>query len=114
MIRELFDTCACRARHSGLDMFDVVRSLRPGPLLCETRPQILQAKRLEIFRVRWHSGIRAVGVKTEFTLVQLDCFDAQKQRKLVLLLVWPFGIRKMLSNEEYPESYDENWPQASV
>jgi hypothetical protein len=50
-------------------------------------------------------------VKTEFTLVQLDCFDAQKQRRLVLLRVWLLGVRKMLSDEMYPERYDEQWPQ---
>lgn len=51
------------------------------------------------------------GVKTEFTLVQLDCFDSQKQRRLVLLLVWPLGVRKLVSDEVYPESYDSQWPQ---
>lgn len=51
------------------------------------------------------------GVKTEFTLVQLDCFDTQKQRRLVLLRVWPLGVRKLLSDEKYPESYDEQWPE---
>ena len=71
---------------------------------------------LEISRVRWQiefeqrsDGTR--GVKTEFTLVQLDCFDAQKQRKLVLLRVWPLGVRKLVSDEIYPESYDSQWPQ---
>jgi hypothetical protein len=69
---------------------------------------------LEICRVRWQPAFQPSGgkrVKTESTLVQLDCFDAQKQRRLVLLLVWPFGVRKMVSDEKYPESYDEQWPQ---
>ena len=72
---------------------------------------------LEIRRVRWQPAFKPSGgrrVKTEFTLVQLDCFDAQKQRRLVLLLAWPFGVRKMVSNEKYPESYDEQWPQSSA
>lgn len=51
------------------------------------------------------------GGKTEFSLVQLDCFDSQKQRRLVLLLVWPFGVRKLVSDDIYPESYDSQWPQ---
>jgi len=51
------------------------------------------------------------GVKTEFTIVELDCLDGQKQRKLVRLLVWVFGIRKVLNDEKYPESFDEKWPQ---
>jgi hypothetical protein len=71
---------------------------------------------LEVGRVRWQmeferrpDGRR--GVKTEFTLVQLDCLDGQKQRRLVLLRVWPLGVRKLVSNEIYPESYDSQWPQ---
>lgn len=71
---------------------------------------------LVVQRVRWQmefelrsDGRR--GVKTEFTLVQLDCFDSQKQHRLVLLRVWLFGVRKMLSDKKYPESYDEQWPQ---
>jgi hypothetical protein len=51
------------------------------------------------------------GVKTEFTLVQLDCFDSQKQRGLVLLRAWPLGVRKLASDEVYPKSYDNQWPQ---
>lgn len=43
---------------------------------------------LEIRRVRWHPQSESSGIKTEFTLVQLDCFDAQKQRRLVLLFLW--------------------------
>lgn len=67
---------------------------------------------LEISRVRWQPAFEPSGgkrVKTESTLVQLDCFDAQKQRRLVLLLVWPFGVRKLVSDEIYPESYDSQW-----
>ncbi len=71
---------------------------------------------LEVGRVRWQmeferrpDGRR--GVKTEFTLVQLDCFDSQKQRRLVLLRVWPLGIRKLVSDDVYPEGYDSQWPQ---
>lgn len=70
----------------------------------------------EVNRVRWQmeferrpDGRR--GVKTEFTLVQLDCLDGQKQRRLVLLRVWPLGVCKLLSDEKYPESYDSQWPK---
>jgi hypothetical protein len=69
---------------------------------------------LEIRRSRCQPAFEKSGVKTESTLVQLDCFDAQKQRKLVLLLVWPFGVRELVSDEKYPESYDEQWPQTST
>lgn len=71
---------------------------------------------LEISRVRWQMEFEPSGnkrVKTEFTLVQLDCFDVQRQRRLVLLRVWPVGVRRMLSDEKYPESYDKQWPQNS-
>ena len=71
---------------------------------------------LEVSRVRWQmeferrsDGRR--GAKTEFTLVQLDCFDSQKQRRLVLLRVWPLGVRKLISDEIYPESCDSQWPR---
>lgn len=74
---------------------------------------------LTVQRVRWQiefarraDGRR--GVKTENTLVQLDCFDGQKQRKLVVLRVWPLGVRQLLSDEIYPESYDSQWPQKSA
>jgi len=65
----------------------------------------------EFRRARWRPEFEASGVKTEFTLVQLDCLDTQKQRRLVLLSVWPFGVRKTVSNEPYPDSYDSQWPQ---
>ena len=65
---------------------------------------------LEISRVRFRPAFNESGVKTEFTLVQLDCRDAQKERRLVLLVVWPFGVRKQLKNENYPDLYDEKWP----
>lgn len=68
--------------------------------------------RLEIARFRWQPAFDQTGVKTESTLVQLDCLDTQRQRKLLLLSVWPFGVRKVVSDEKYPESYDEQWPQA--
>jgi hypothetical protein len=65
----------------------------------------------EINRSRCQPAFEQSGVKTEFTLVQLDCFDAAKQRKLVLLLVWPLGARKLVSDQQYPESYDDQWPR---
>lgn len=67
---------------------------------------------LDIRRARWQPAFKSSGVKTEFTLVQLDCLDEQKKRRLVLVSVWPFGIRKKVSDEPYPESYDRQWPQA--
>jgi hypothetical protein len=72
---------------------------------------------LEVCRARWQPACEPSGdrmIKTESTWVQLDCSDAQKERRLVLLLVWPFGVRKLLSDEKYPESYDEEWPCSSA
>ena len=66
---------------------------------------------LEFRRARWQPQFEPSGVKTEFTLVQCDCLDSQKQRRLVLLSVWPFGVRKRVSDEPYPDSYDSQWPK---
>jgi hypothetical protein len=68
---------------------------------------------LEYRRARWQPEIDSSGIKTEFTLVELDCLDAQKQRRLVLLSVWPFGVRRTVSDEPYPDSYDSQWPQCT-
>lgn len=65
---------------------------------------------LEVRRARWQPEFEPSGVKTEFSLVQLDCLDAQKHRRLVLLSVWPFGVRKLVGDEIYPETYDKQWP----
>jgi hypothetical protein len=69
---------------------------------------------LEVCRARWQPAFEPSGdrsVKTEFTLVQLDCAGRHKQRRLILLLVWPFCVRKLVSDELYPEFYDSQWPQ---
>lgn len=65
---------------------------------------------------RWRIGpaFDGSGIKTEFTIVELDCLDDQKRRKLVRLLVWVFGIRKVLNDEDYPESHDQQWPQSKA
>jgi len=52
-------------------------------------------------------------MKTEFTIVEVDCLDVQQQRRLIRMLVWIFGIRRVLSDELYPDSYDQQWPQTS-
>lgn len=65
---------------------------------------------LEVRRARWQPEFEPSGIKTEFTLVQLDCVDLQKQRRLVVLSVWPLGVRTKVSDERYPESYDSQWP----
>ena len=50
------------------------------------------------------------GVKTEYVILELDCLDVQKQRRLVRLLIGAFGIGKVLTDEKYPESSGEEWP----
>jgi hypothetical protein len=54
------------------------------------------------------------GVKTEFTIVELDCLDSSHQRRLIHLLVWVFGVRRLLRDVSYPNSHDETWPQSII
>jgi hypothetical protein len=61
----------------------------------------------EVCRSRVGPAFDTSGIKTEFTVVELDCLDSQKERKLVRLLVWVLGIRKVLSTGDYPESQEE-------
>ena len=68
---------------------------------------------LEPSRTRWQPEFEPGG-KTEFTLVQLECLDARQHRRLIVLSVWPFGVRKLVSDEAYPESYDDQWPRVSA
>src|SRR3954451_66282 len=61
---------------------------------------------LDIVRYKCGPAFNASGLKTECILFELDCLDCKKQRKLIHLLVWVFGIRRVLFNDEYPESCD--------
>ena len=70
-----------------------------------------RGKGLESHRARCQPAFEQTGRKTEFSLVQLDCFNASKERRLVLLLVWPFGVRKLISDEVYPDCYESHWPE---
>lgn len=89
------------AVHRGLDYC----CLRRAQSLC-------RRKGFDVRRSRWRPQFDNSGVKTEFTLVELDCFDAQRERRLVRLVVWPFGVRKLVTDEKYPESHDVQWPQS--
>jgi hypothetical protein len=53
-----FDSCACIR---GLDVSGLGRSLRLGPMLRETRPQILQAEGFGGAQVESGNGIRPIG-----------------------------------------------------
>jgi hypothetical protein len=57
-------------------------------------------KGLTPVRSRSGTAFDGSGMKTEFTIVELDCQDAQGARKLVRLLVWIFGVHKVLDQEE--------------
>ena len=70
-------------------------------------------KGLTVLRSRAGMAFDASGLKTEFTIVELECLDDQKKRKLIRLLVWIFGICRVLNDEIYPDAFDEQWPQAS-
>jgi len=57
--------------------------------------------------VRWRCGPEfEAGGKTEYTIFDMDCLDAQDERRLIRLRVWIFGVRKVLANEIWakPES----------
>jgi hypothetical protein len=62
---------------------------------------------LQILSWKIYPAFDPSGVKTEFTLVEVDCLDAQKQRQFVRLLVWPFGIRRILASEAWDSSVHE-------
>ena len=47
------------------------------------------------------------GRMGEGVLVDLDCLDADQRRRLIRLLVWIFGIRQVLRNEDWAE----DWPE---
>ena len=42
-------------------------------------------------------------IKTEDSIVEMDCTDAQGKRRYIRMLVWPFGFIKILSDEPFPE-----------
>lgn len=66
--------------------------------------------RLDVGRVRWQPQFDQRGVKTEQTLVQLDCCDTHKERGLAVLSVWPLGVREVVSNEPFSEFHANRWP----
>jgi hypothetical protein len=83
--------------------------------LCALYARRFCAKRgLDVRRVRWRPQLEPSGLKTEFTLVQLDCVDTQRQRRLVCLTVWAFGVRGAVVDEPYPDSYTAHWPEVAV
>ena len=88
-----------------------VTHLLLGRLCVGHAQRFCRRKGLEFCRARWQPEFDPSGIKTEFTLVQVDCFDARKQRRLLLLSVWPFGVRRTVIDEPYPDSYDSQWPQ---
>jgi hypothetical protein len=59
---------------------------------------------------RWRCGpeFDESGLKTEFSLVELDCLDIHGERRLIRLKVWVFGIRKLLGAEKYPDSHEDS------
>jgi hypothetical protein len=61
-------------------------------------------------RSRWQPTFYKTRTKTEFTSVQLDCLNAEHERRLVLLRTHPFGVRELFKDEKYPDSYDAQWP----
>ena len=63
-------------------------------------------------RMRWRPDFDKSGLKTEFTFIQLDCFDHRGARRLVTLLVWPLGVWKQVGNEAFTEPAADSLPAA--
>jgi hypothetical protein len=59
-----------------------------------------------ISRVRCGPEFEKCGVKTESSLVEFDCVTPEGVRTLVRLRVWIFGIRKILTIEDFPEDHE--------
>lgn len=74
--------------------------------------RLCRRRGLEVQRVRWRPDFAPSGFKTEYTLVQLDCSDADNGRRLVEVVAWLFGVRRVVRDEPYPESFDEQGPTA--
>ncbi len=64
---------------------------------------------LRVLRFRIGPAFDPSGIKTEFTLVELECLDGQSEQKLVRLLVSVFGIRKVLFNGRPQDDTSSGW-----
>lgn len=42
------------------------------------------------------------GVKTEYSLIEIDCHDHEQRHLLLRLKVWAFGVQQVLSSEDFP------------
>jgi hypothetical protein len=58
------------------------------------------------------SQIRATRC-SECVLVELDCLDHEQRRRLVRLLVWVFGIRAVLSIEDFSDEPPSHAPEGT-
>jgi len=65
---------------------------------------------LTISRVRCGPEFEDSGVKTEYSIVEFDCINAEGVRQLLKLRVWIFGVKKVLSIDNYPK--DEEGQQS--
>lgn len=50
--------------------------------------------------LRWRSGpeFDSTGIKTEFTVVEVECDHPEDGRKYVQLRIWVFGVRQVFVN----------------
>jgi hypothetical protein len=53
------------------------------------------------------------GIKTEYSLVEIDCRDPHQRRILLRLKVWVFGVRQVLSSGDFPPEQEGGANQAS-
>lgn len=69
---------------------------------------------LKPLRCRSGAAFDSSGIKTEYTIVELECSDNNDEKKLVRLLVWVFGVRQVLESEPPappPRVHQELHPQ---
>ncbi len=53
------------------------------------------------------------GIKTEYSLVEIDCLDRNQRHTLLRLKVWAFGVRQVLSVDDFPKEQEHEANQAS-
>lgn len=53
------------------------------------------------------------GIKTESSLVEIDCRDQHQRRVLLRLKVWAFGVRQVLSSGDFPPEQENEANQVS-
>ncbi len=51
------------------------------------------------------------GIKTEYSLVVIDCLDQNQRHMLLQLKVWAFGVSQVLSADDFPTEHSGEEPK---